>query len=145
MSTCPRCGTSLAPTATVCTACCYLFDDAGHAPVPAVTEVAAPETAVPEATAPVLAEARPPMVRVPDAATAGLGNGLRLPTQRGAAFNPLRISSTPPPNTYLAAERRQRAGLRAAAAKRGVTDPLRVDIPLGLDGPGEGVERTRAK
>lgn len=43
--------------------------------------------------------------------------GLGLPTKRFSAFNALRPSSAPTPNPYLAAERRQQAEYRAAAAR----------------------------
>ncbi|HVV75091.1 MAG TPA: hypothetical protein VHC43_03570 [Mycobacteriales bacterium] len=39
-------------------------------------------------------------------------DGLDLPNQRRAAFNPLRVSTVAPPNPYLAAERRQQANYR---------------------------------
>jgi hypothetical protein len=43
------------------------------------------------------------------------GNGMGIPTQRHAAFNPMRVATSLPPNPYLAAERRQQAGFRSAA------------------------------
>jgi hypothetical protein len=43
------------------------------------------------------------------------GNGLGIPTQRHSAFNPMQVATSPPPNPYLAAERRQQAGFRSAA------------------------------
>ncbi len=36
-------------------------------------------------------------------------DGLNIPNQRSAAFHPLQVGSTPPPNRYLEASRRQQA------------------------------------
>ncbi|MGN6472064.1 MAG: hypothetical protein ACTHK4_00235 [Mycobacteriales bacterium] len=64
--------------------------------------------AVAEASAP---EARPHLVEAAHNAAGGLRGELRIPNQRAAAFHPMQVSTTPPPpNPYLAAERRQQAG-----------------------------------
>jgi hypothetical protein len=42
--------------------------------------------------------------------------GLGIPNSRAAAFHPLTISTTPPPNRFRAAERRIQAAYRASVA-----------------------------
>ncbi|HWC36319.1 MAG TPA: hypothetical protein VG650_16045 [Mycobacteriales bacterium] len=126
MSLCPRCGTGLQISATVCTACCYVLDIGGANESPA-------EPARPDVGGATPARANPDVLPVaivpePEPATAGLGNGLGIPTQRSAAFKPLRISTTPPPpNPYLAAERRLQARYRAALAEQRRSHPDAVE------------------
>lgn len=150
MTTCPRCGTGVLPSASVCTACCLLLGETElpeFAAAPAGIAMTAPETAdvaeptpdpgpdpyaaratlnqwpfggadaetvraVAEAAAP---EARPQLIEAANTAAGGLPGELRLPSQRAAAFHPMQISAAPPPpNPYLAAERRQQAGFGTA-------------------------------
>jgi hypothetical protein len=59
---------------------------------------------VAEADAP---EARSQLSRAANTASSSVNAGVRIPDQRSASARTLRISVTPPSNTYAAAERRQ--------------------------------------
>ncbi|HVT64467.1 MAG TPA: hypothetical protein VHD81_04895 [Mycobacteriales bacterium] len=101
----------------ICTACCQpLTDAAGELP-PVRIDLVAIEAA--DAPQPVPVEQRPSVDHHPRLASAGVGNGLGLITNRGAGFNPLRISTAPPPpNRFRAADERLRARVQASTTSR---------------------------
>lgn len=90
MTDCPRCGAVLDPVSLACAACTER--DAAAGPTRPRPEV--------------------------DHEWLSRPIGLGLPTKRSSAFNVMRTSTAPPPNAYLAAQRRIEAqeGAKAAAA-----------------------------
>jgi hypothetical protein len=91
------------------------------APAPSTPPAAAAASASPAAAAPAAAAApsTTPAPSADDEARRGriaaqyaaleTTDGLGIPNQRSAAFNPLEVTPTPPPNRYLQATRRQQA------------------------------------
>jgi hypothetical protein len=61
-------------------------------------------------------DSHPQLRQAATVASGGLRGELQLPTQRTSAFNTMHISSTPPPNPYLAAERRLQEHYRTTRA-----------------------------
>ncbi|MGN6473433.1 MAG: hypothetical protein ACTHK4_07265 [Mycobacteriales bacterium] len=122
MRSCPRCGTSLQDPAAICTACCQPLTDAGPDTTPGWIDLVALEAdAFPEPEPQPQAPPPPSADHHPRLASAGVGNGLALTSNRAAGFNPVRVStSPPPPNRFRAADQRQRARVQAAATEQGL-------------------------